>query len=47
MTSRPQEKEKNHKWDYNKLKNFCTAKETIDKMKMRSTEWKKSFVTTY
>ena len=47
MTSRPQQKKNNHNWDYSKLKSFCTAKEIIYKMKMRSTEWKKNFVTTY
>ena len=36
--------EKINKWDYVKLKSFCTVKESVNKMKRQSTEWENIFI---
>jgi hypothetical protein len=36
-------RERIDKWDYMKLKVFCTTKETVSKLKRLTTEWDKIF----
>ena len=31
------------KWDFLKLRSYCTTKETVNKMKRQSTKWEKIF----
>jgi abortive infection bacteriophage resistance protein len=36
-------RERIDKWDYMKLKSFCTTKEMVSKLKRPHTEWEKIF----
>ena len=36
--------ERINKWDFIKIKSFCTAEENISKMKMKPTVWENIFV---
>jgi hypothetical protein len=43
-TPKPQQlRQRMDKWDYMKLKSFCTMKEIVSKLKSSPTEWKKMF----
>ena len=44
MSSKAREtKTKMNYWDFIRIKNFCTAKETVNKTKRQPTEWEKIF----
>ena len=43
MSTQARETEKINKWDYIRLKSFCKAKETRNKMKRQPTKWEKIF----
>jgi adenosine deaminase len=36
-------RERMNKWDCNKLKSFCTAKESVTRLKRQPTKWEKIF----
>ena len=45
MSSRARENQrKNKQMGLYQIKNFCTAKETINKMKRKTTEWENIFI---
>jgi hypothetical protein len=42
-TAAQQLRERMDKWDFIKLKNFCTTKEIVSKLRRPPTEWEKIF----
>jgi hypothetical protein len=47
-TQKTQElRERMDKWDYMKLKSFCTTKEMVSKLKRQPTEWEKNLCQLY
>ena len=43
MKPKAHKKAKINKWDYIKIKSFCTARDTVTKMRRQPTEWEKIF----
>jgi hypothetical protein len=40
-------RERTDKWDFIKLKSFCSTKKMVSKLKRPHTEWEKIFATTH